>query len=124
MVKFDHMNMPVSDPIKSRDFYVQTFGFKVEFEVLERRTIALQDDAGFTIFLYPAAKPLDGAKCALTLQVENVDEVYKKLTREGVKFSNPPGKYFWGYGADLLDPDGYQVLLWDELTMREKGGSA
>jgi catechol 2,3-dioxygenase-like lactoylglutathione lyase family enzyme len=121
MVKFDHMNMPVSDPFASRDWYVKTFGFKVEFEVPERRTVALQDDAGFTIFFYPAAKPLDGAKCSLTLQVENVDDIYAKLSQRGVKFSAGPGKYFWGYGAELLDPDGYQLLLWDEVTMREKG---
>ncbi len=120
MVKFDHMNMPVSDPFKSRDWYVKHFGFKVEFEVPERKTIALQDDAGFTIFLYPAAKPLDGAKCSLTLQVENVDDVHARLVKQGLKFTNPPAKYFWGYGADLLDPDGYQLLLWDEVTMREK----
>ena len=124
MVKFDHMNLPVSDPDASCDFYVKTFGFKVEFEVKERRTIAIQDDAGFTIFLYPAAKSLDGAKCSLALQVDNVDGVYSKLSREGVKFSNPPGKYFWGYGAELFDPDGYQLMLWDEVTMREKGGSS
>jgi catechol 2,3-dioxygenase-like lactoylglutathione lyase family enzyme len=27
------------------------------------------------------------------------------------------------YGAELLDPDGYLVCLWDERTMREKGGA-
>jgi uncharacterized glyoxalase superfamily protein PhnB len=124
MVKFDHMNLPVSDPYASRDWYVAHFGFTVEFEVAERRTVAIQDDAGFTIFLYPATKPLDGAKCSLTLQVENVDEVYTRLARRGVEFTNPPGKYFWGYGAELFDPDGYQLMLWDEVTMREKGGSA
>ena len=124
MVKFDHMSMPVSDPYASRDFYVKHFGFKVEFEVAERKMVAIQDEAGFTIFLYPAANPLDGAKCSLTLQVDNVDDVHAKLARQGLKFSNPPGKYFWGYGAELFDPDGYQLMLWDEKTMREKGGNA
>jgi predicted enzyme related to lactoylglutathione lyase len=120
MVKFDHMSMPVSDPYKSRDWYVKHFGFKVEFEDPERKIVALQDDAGFTIFLHPAVKPLDGAKCSLTLQVENVDDVHAKLVKRGLEFTNPPAKYFWGYGAELLDPDGYQLLLWDEVTMREK----
>jgi len=30
---------------------------------------------------------------------------------------------FWGYGAELLDPDGYRIHLWDEVSMREKGGA-
>jgi catechol 2,3-dioxygenase-like lactoylglutathione lyase family enzyme len=124
MVKFDHMNLPVTNSQASRDWYVKNFGFKVEFEVPARQTVALQDDAGFTIFLYPATAPLAGAKCALTLQVSDVDSKYAELKERGIAFGNPPGKYFWGYGAELRDPDGYQILLRDEVTMREKGGSA
>jgi hypothetical protein len=32
-----------------------------------------------------------------------------------------PQKLFWGYGAELTDPDGYLVRLWDEQSMKEKG---
>jgi catechol 2,3-dioxygenase-like lactoylglutathione lyase family enzyme len=120
MVKFDHMNLPVSDPAKSRDWYVNNFGFEVEFEVPERNTSAIKDAADFTIFLYPPQTSLAGAKCSLTLQVDNGDEKYDELRARGIAFVNPPAKYFWGYGAELRDPDGYQVLLWDEVTMREK----
>jgi hypothetical protein len=31
---------------------------------------------------------------------------------------------FWGYGAEVLDPDGYMNHLWDESTMRQMGGGA
>jgi uncharacterized glyoxalase superfamily protein PhnB len=102
---------------------VRNFGFKVEFEVPDRKTSAIQDDASFTIFVSEQAAQLSGAKCSLTLQVEDVDSKYKGLQAKGVPFVNPPGKYFWGYGAGLRDPDGYQILLWDEVSMREKGGS-
>jgi hypothetical protein len=34
-----------------------------------------------------------------------------------------PQKLFWGYGAELRDPDGYLVMVWDEVSMREKGGT-
>ena len=122
MVKFDHMNLPVNDPKASRDWYVNNFGFEVEFEVPERNTIAIKDDADFTIFLYQPQSRLAGTKCSLTLQVEDVEKKYEELRARGIAFENPPGKYFWGYGADLRDPDGYQVLLWDEVSMREKGG--
>ena len=32
-----------------------------------------------------------------------------------------PQKLPWGYGAELDDPDGYRISLWDEVSMREKG---
>src|SRR2546430_10342892 len=31
-----------------------------------------------------------------------------------------PRKTYWGYGAELKDPDGYLIRLWDERSMKEK----
>ncbi len=75
MLRFDHLRLPVSNLTRSRRWYLDTLGLKVEFEVPERQTLALQDDEGFTI---------------------------------------------WGSGAELKDPDGYLVRLWDERSMKEK----
>jgi predicted enzyme related to lactoylglutathione lyase len=122
MVKFDHMTVPVSDCTISRDWYVTNFGFKVEFENAEFKTVAIQDDAGFTIFLQSAAAPPEGQKCSLTFQVKDVDQTHRELASWGVNFINPPSRLFWGYGAELADPDGYVIRLWDEVSMREKGG--
>jgi len=114
------MAMPVSDPQRSRDWYVSNFGFVVEFE--NPGVIAIKDDAEFTIFLYKPSGALAGAKCTLTLQVKDVAEKYRELVARGIRFDQPPGKYFWGYGAELSDPDGYPINIWDEVSMREKGG--
>jgi catechol 2,3-dioxygenase-like lactoylglutathione lyase family enzyme len=58
MIKFDHLVIPVRDHARSRDWYVQTLGLKVEFEVPARRATALQDTEGFTIFVEQATGPL------------------------------------------------------------------
>ena len=120
MVKFDHLSIPVIDPYRTRDWYVGVLGFKVEFEVAETSTVAIQDEAGFTIFLFRAAGPLTGEKCSLTIQVDNVDEKHRELSARGMPFVSEPKRLFWGYGAELADPDGYLIRLWDETTMREK----
>lgn len=39
------------------------------------------------------------------------------LAAKGAQPGHPPGKTFWGYGAELLDPDGYLIRLWDEKSM-------
>jgi hypothetical protein len=51
MPSFDHLTVPLSDWIRSWNWYVRNLGVKVEFEVPDRRTAALQDDEGFTIFV-------------------------------------------------------------------------
>jgi catechol 2,3-dioxygenase-like lactoylglutathione lyase family enzyme len=116
MVKFDHMSLPVSDVQRSRDWYVRNLGFKVEFE--RGGVSAIQDSAGFTIFLRKASKRLVGDKVILTLQVKSVGRAYEVLSRKGLTFVNAPQRLFWGYGAELLDPDGYMLGLWDQVTMR------
>lgn len=122
-MKFDHMTLPVSDWRASRDWYVKNLGFKVEFENIAAGVVALQDDAGFTIFLQNSAARLSDEKCSLTIQVKDVDQTHVALASRGVRFLHSPQRNFWGYGAELIDPDGYLIRLWDEVSMREKGGA-
>jgi catechol 2,3-dioxygenase-like lactoylglutathione lyase family enzyme len=120
MMKFDHLAMPVSDVARSRAWYVDTLGLKIEFEVPDRRTVALQDTDGFTIFLAQAAAPVQPTGYALYFQVHDVDATFAAVAGRGVEFSHPPGKTYWGYGTELKDPDGHLIRLWDERSMKEK----
>jgi catechol 2,3-dioxygenase-like lactoylglutathione lyase family enzyme len=90
MMKFDHLALPVSNLDRSREWYIATLGLKVEFEI------------------------------PLWFQVDDVDKAFGEWTARGVAFAHPPQKNFWGYGPELVDPDGYIVRLWDERTMKEK----
>jgi catechol 2,3-dioxygenase-like lactoylglutathione lyase family enzyme len=119
MMKFDHLNLPVSNLDKSRDWYISALGLKVEFEVPDRRTVALQDGEGFAIFLQEKLGVAPNG-IALWFQVDDVDKAFNQWTGRGVAFTHAPQKNFWGYGAELADPDGYVVRLWDERSMREK----
>jgi len=121
MMKFDHLNLPVSNLERSRDWYVKTLGLAVEFEVPERRTVALQDEDGFAIFLQESVGSAAGG-CALWFQVDDVDAVSAAWQARGVAFAHGPQRTFWGYGSELADPDGYLVRLWDARTMKEKSG--
>jgi catechol 2,3-dioxygenase-like lactoylglutathione lyase family enzyme len=123
LVKFDHMMLPVSDCLASRDWYVKNLRFKVEFENIATGTVAIKDDNDFTIFLQETAERLVGEKCSLTIQVKDVDQSHQQLAEKGVRFLHAPKRHFWGYGAELADPDGYLIRLWDEVSMREKGSA-
>jgi len=51
--------------------------------------------------------------------VNNAENKYQELAKFGVKFVSPPKPQVWGYGAEVLDPDGYINHLWDEVTMQK-----
>jgi len=53
----------------------------------------------------------------LTFQCDSVDEKYRELSARGIPFVHEPKLVAWGYGAELRDPDGYRVLVWDAKTM-------
>jgi catechol 2,3-dioxygenase-like lactoylglutathione lyase family enzyme len=123
MVKFDHLTIPVTDARRSRAWYVETLGLKVEFEVPARQTVAVQDSDDFTIFLQQAPSAVRPNGCALYFQVADVEATFRELSERAVAFSHPPSKLHWGYGAELEDPDGYLIRLWDARSMKGKGGS-
>jgi catechol 2,3-dioxygenase-like lactoylglutathione lyase family enzyme len=115
MAKVSHIVLPVSDVSRSREWYVNKLGFTLEREL--EQAVGIKDQSGLTIFLLRAAEPLAGQKITLTIQVGSVDGKHQELTAVGVTFVSPPKRQFWGYGAEVLDPDGYMNHLWDEVTM-------
>jgi catechol 2,3-dioxygenase-like lactoylglutathione lyase family enzyme len=120
MMKFDHLSIPVSDLARSRAWYGATLGLTVEFEVPDQRSVALNDSDGFAIFLQQVPDAIVANGCAMWFQVADVDRTFAELSGRGVKFAHPPRKSYWGYGVELVDPDGYLVRLWDDVSMREK----
>jgi catechol 2,3-dioxygenase-like lactoylglutathione lyase family enzyme len=122
MTKLDHLTIRVRNLDAGRAWYIGHLGLKLEFEVPGRRTVALQDEAGLTLFLDETAGDVAAEGVVLTFQVDDVEETHRRLVAAGVSFVAPPGRRFWGYGAELRDPDGHLVFLWDEVSMREKGG--
>ncbi len=120
MMKFDHLRIPVSDMARSRQWYVATLGLEVEFEVPDQSSVALNDSEGFAIFLQQVPAPIAPNGCALWFQVADVDTTFTDLSGRGVHFAHGPRKSYWGYGVEIVDPDGYLIRLWDEVSMREK----
>ncbi len=121
MIHLDHLTIFVADVARTREWYTQRIGLKLEFEIPGAHVAALQDDGGFTLFAEKATQPGSAASCVLTFRVADVEAKCRELTNCGVVLEAQPQKLFWGYGAELRDPDGYLIRLWDELSMREKG---
>lgn len=126
MSKLDHVGIGVKDWRKSRDWYVKNLGLKVEFEAAEGGAAkfgvaALQDDSDLTLFVEQVPRDVHDCHCVFTFQVDDVEAQHARLSAAGITFLKPPQKLYWGYGAELADPDGHVIRLWDEKSMREKG---
>lgn len=129
MVKLDHVTLSVEDWRASHDWYIKNLGLRLEFEVpgggrARLGVAAVQDDSGVTLFLEQVVGTVPSCGCVHTFQVSDVDAKHRELSASGVKFLYPPQKRYWGYGAELSDPNGHIIYLWDEKSMREKGGAS
>lgn len=128
MAKLDHASLTVLNWQTSCDWYKKLLGLRVEFEVPQGGVTALgvaalQDDAGFTLFLEQVPHEVHMCGCTHTFQVADVEAMHAKFSASSVHFLKPPQKLFWGYGAEIADPDGHIIRLWDERSMRENGAS-
>jgi catechol 2,3-dioxygenase-like lactoylglutathione lyase family enzyme len=125
-VKLDHLTLAVRDWKLSRDWYVGRLGFRLEFEVPQGGAAglgvaAIQDDADLTVFLEQFDPPILSGQSSYTIQIDNVDGLFERLSAQGLTFVAAPAKRFWGYGAVLADPDGHLLHLYDEASMKTKG---
>lgn len=120
-IKLDHIRIAVRDYRVSRDWYVKHLGLSVEFEKARRGVAGLQDDSDFALLLEQERNEVQPRSCVLHFQVDDVDAKYREMWSAGVRFVHPPRKRLWGYGAELKDPDGYRIRLWDLKTMERKG---
>ncbi len=109
------VSVPVTDPIKARDFYRDVLGLTLlrdEPMGPEMRWIQLQPrDGGATIALvtwFEGLKP--GGQQGLMLGIDDVDGEHARLTGLGVALT-PVDEQPWGRFTMLKDPDGNGWIL-------------
>ena len=121
MMKLDHINLPVSNLGRSRDWWVKSLGLKVEFEVPDTRTVALNDGEGFAIFLHEKPNVAPNG-IALWFQVDDVDATYAELLALGVRSHSAPEEFPPDSPtmriAFVQDPDGNLIELVQPLGLR------
>jgi predicted enzyme related to lactoylglutathione lyase len=112
MPRLDHIAITVRNWKRSRDWYARHFGFDIEFENADAKVAGLKDDADLTLIVTET----NGSVAANTglvfsIQVRDVEETHRDLAARGLAFVHGPQKTISGYGAELLDPDGYRLFL-------------
>lgn len=107
LVQLDHLlAIRVRDLEAARCRFIDHLGMVLEFEVPGRRTVALQDDGGLTLFLDETAGEVGSDGVVLTFQVADVEASYRALAAKGVRFESSPARRFWGTASSCGTPTG------------------
>ena len=121
MAKFNHLGIEVSDLGVAREWWRDVLGLTIEMENPAGGFCSLKDDGDFSIFLTEVSHKSKTAGLGLWMQVDDVEVFHADNAAAGVEFDHPPQKTPWGYGAQLSDPDGHMLYVWDETSMKAHG---
>lgn len=113
------ISVPVTDPERSRDFYVDVLGFGVrsDTELDGTRWVMLTPPGGGPdITLVTWFENLPPGACHLSITTADVDGAYAVLSARGVKPTSEPEDAFWGRWFGFDDPDGNNWLVVEPAT--------
>ncbi len=109
------VSVPVSDPVRSRDFYVDTLGFDLIRDNPmgpDQRWIQVAPKGaatGLTLVTWFATMP-PGSLKGLVLVTDDIDGDVERLRAAGVTVTGPEDAP-WGRHATFDDPDGNGIVL-------------
>ena len=106
----------VDDIDIAKSFYGDTLNLPINWEMQDLKAIGF--NVGSEIIVEEGSPPSAGSEnlvgrfVGLSLQVDNIDEVYKDLSGKGVDFQGPPEQQPWGGKlAHFKDPSGNTLTL-------------
>jgi catechol 2,3-dioxygenase-like lactoylglutathione lyase family enzyme len=115
-----HLAFRVSDIDRSVAFYEKAFGFKRKFSLDNDDgspwLVYLQVNDNQFIELFPSSDPVDQPQSRsyqhLCIEVENIEDVAKRLVEKGIKLDEPVSLGLDNnYQCWLHDPDGNPIEL-------------
>lgn len=105
----------VTDLAKAKAFYADLLGLPVagQSEMMIEFFPGAASTMGVALALHDDARKLVGRHTGITLKVEKIVELYKKLEAGGASIVEPLESSPWGKMAVVADPDGNQFALVD-----------
>jgi len=110
----NYIRVGVSDLHVAQEFYEDILGMQMIVDRIEDGYLLF--DLGCTTLIVETADAIvgdfppklsRGRYLGISLKVREIHEFYETTASQGVKFTHPPEKQFWGgYLAEISDPDG------------------
>ncbi|MGA0568556.1 VOC family protein [Rathayibacter sp. KR2-224] len=116
ITKVQLFSIPVSDPDRAREFYVDTLGFTLVSDTMmgeDQRWIQVVPpgaETSITLVTWFDSMPA-GTVRGLVLETDDLGADIDRLTNAGVAFDTGVERAPWGQYAQLSDPDGNGLIL-------------
>ena len=99
---------------RSRQFYTKKLGFKVKYD-FSPEYLAVVTPNRLQLGFHPSkpggSKRTRDQPVGIEFEVDDVDALYNKLKKQGVKFVEKPTNAWGEREARFLDPDGYRLAI-------------
>lgn len=110
--KLNNITMPVKDPKKIRDFYVNTFDLKELESFSDAGDFYMLDGNGCTITIQDAnaiGQSTGTVGVELGFEVEEVESYIPKIKQNGGGIIKQEQQMGWGNAFTAVDPEGHVV---------------
>lgn len=114
--KVQLFSIPVSDPGRARNFYVDVLGFELVREMQmspDQRWVQVRPrgaETSMTLVTWFPSMPA-GSLTGLVLETDDLDAEILRLAQLGVVFNDEVSEQPWGRSIVLSDPDGNRLIL-------------
>jgi catechol 2,3-dioxygenase-like lactoylglutathione lyase family enzyme len=109
MTRLSHLFLLTADLERARRFFADVLGLSVT--VAEATYIRVEGVGGFHIGM-EQGDPGPPNSIEITIEVDDVDETYRRALAAGVEFEGPPADQPWGARhAWFRDPDGRRMSI-------------
>lgn len=105
----------VRDLAGAKEFYKEQLGLPLaqESQMMMEFFSGEGTSLGVATAMHEAALPLVGRHTGITLRVDDIVDLCRRLAEAGVRFAEPLEASPWGKMAVVCDPDGNQIALVD-----------
>jgi catechol 2,3-dioxygenase-like lactoylglutathione lyase family enzyme len=116
-IRLEGFTLTVNNVKRSVDFYTKKLGFKCVMNAAPHFAMLRMGVSTIGLLAWTEAKKDGVVKTTakqnrgihVELTTDDLDGLYKKLKKKGVKFHEPPHDEPWERSATAFDPDGYSV---------------
>lgn len=116
-IRMEGFTLTVKNVKRSVEFYTKKLGFVCEVNAAPHFALIRMGGSSIGLLAWAEAKkdgahkttPKHNRSIHVELSTDDLDGLYKKLLKKGVKFHAPPHDEPWERSASAFDPDGYSV---------------
>lgn len=115
MNNYDNYFLPVDDMEEAKKYYEEVLGLEKKFDFSDKGMVAYNVGDEEPAIILKDKKKFENLKLTIWFEVENVEQSYKEMQANGIKFLSQPFKIGTGNAVEFEDPFGNRLGITDYI---------